>query len=201
MQLLNLLLQSDYCRLHVIGRFVKLVSKKMQHNSQIYFIFKSKTRCSLPMNKLYFFGGLLLLFISIAGGLGLKDDFKVKRYGSLVNMKIIHKPGSCLGTKVKWFMKVEYNGKVFSKQITGYYCENHTIGQVIQLVYLPGNNSVLFPGEPNMPDVISFIFLLFFGLLISVYGLFKSKIGEYHRLKFTSLKGKKVTFLQRTGKK
>jgi hypothetical protein len=153
------------------------------------------------MNKLYIIGGLILVLISIAGGLGLRNDFKVKQYGSLVNMKIIHKPGSCIGTKAKWFMKVDYNGKVFSKQISGYYCESHTIGQVIQLIYLPGNNSVLFPGKPNMTDVTSFIFLLFSGLLISVYGLFKNKIGKCHRLKFTSLKGKKVTFSQRTAKK
>lgn len=125
------------------------------------------------MRKLYFFGGIMMAFICIAGSIGLINNLKVQRYGSIVNMKIVEKPGSCLGTKAKWFMKVEYEGKVFPKQISGNYCENHSIGEVIQLVYLPGNTSVLFPGEPHAMEFISALLLIAFALTMFIKAFMK----------------------------
>jgi hypothetical protein len=49
----------------------------------------------------------------------VKDEFtnlEIQNKGSIVEMIIIEKPGSCLGTKAKWFMKVKYQEKIISKQ-------------------------------------------------------------------------------------
>ncbi|MFC3813319.1 hypothetical protein [Lacihabitans lacunae] len=63
-------------------------------------------------------------------------EIEVYEKGELVKMKIIEKPGSCLGTKVKWHMKVEYKGN---------FCENHYIGDIVDIKYIEGSNIILLP--------------------------------------------------------
>jgi len=103
----------------------------------------------------------------------ISQDLQVERKGKLVEMRIVDKPGSCLGTKVKWFMKVEYQGIVYSKQIGGAYCEAHNIGDMVQIKYLQGQQRVLLPDESMMGEIYTGFLLSIFGLLLIIYGIGK----------------------------
>jgi hypothetical protein len=92
-------------------------------------------------------------------------ELEVEKNGKLVKMRIIEKPGSCLGTKVKWSMKVEYQGNIFPKQIGGNYCEEHSIGDMVEIRYLEGSDIILLPNESVWADIYS-------GIAISLIGLF-----------------------------
>lgn len=103
----------------------------------------------------------------------ISQDLQVERKGKLVEMRIVDKPGSCLGTKVKWFMKVKYQGIVYSKQIGGAYCEAHNIGDMVQIRYLPGRDVVLLPKESVMLNIYAGILLSLVGLYSIIYGIRK----------------------------
>lgn len=95
----------------------------------------------------YIILGILLIFGS---SFFMQDGFvnqKIKNYGEVVNVEIIEKPQSCLGTKAKWFMKVKYKEKFFTKQIPGNFCEDHKIGDMIQVYYLEGTDRILLMNE------------------------------------------------------
>ena len=96
-------------------------------------------------------------------------ELNTQREGKVVKMKIIDKPESCLGTKVKWFMKVEYNGKIFSKQISGSYCEKHQIGNWVEIIYLEGSNIILLPTESVWKDIFAGLGISIFGLIVIIY--------------------------------
>lgn len=88
---------------------------------------------------------------------GLRE-FEVERQGKLVLMKIIEKPNSCLGTKVKWFMKVEYNSVIYPIQIGGNYCEEYSIGDMVEIRYLEGSDTVLLPSFSSKWQLFSTFF-------------------------------------------
>lgn len=119
-------------------------------------------------------GACLLVIPLISIKSKISEDLVIERKGDIVNMKIIDKPGSCLGTKAKWFMKVEYLGKVYSKQISGGYCEEHEVGDIVPIKYLPKYERVLLPDELVMPQIISGLTLSLFGLIIIFLGIKKT---------------------------
>ncbi|MDI9862505.1 hypothetical protein [Flectobacillus roseus] len=103
-------------------------------------------------------------------------EIEVYEKGEIVKMKIIEKPSSCLGTKVKWHMKVEYQGKVFDTQIGGNYCESHRIGDIVDIKYLEGSNIILLPHENSYDQLIATIALSLVGLsAVIYYGFIKKK--------------------------
>ena len=99
---------------------------------------------------------------------GLKE-LEVERQGNLVLMKIIEKPSSCLGTKVKWFMKVEYKNIVYPIQISGNYCEEHSIGDMVEIRYLEGSDIILLPSFSSKWQFFSTFSLSLIGLLAVIY--------------------------------
>jgi hypothetical protein len=96
-------------------------------------------------------------------------ELRVEEQGKIVKMKIVKKPVSCLGTKVKWHMKVEYEGQTFDKQIAGDYCENHNIGDIVEIKYLENSNIILLPFESVWQDIYAGIALSLAGLIAIIY--------------------------------
>ncbi len=95
--------------------------------------------------------------------------------GRLVKMEIVGKPSSCLGTKVKWMMKLKFNNKVYTKQISGAYCEEHQLGELVEVRYLEGVGLVLFPKEGVTMEIISSTIMGLFGIGLLSYSLFRIK--------------------------
>ena len=113
---------------------------------------------------IFFIGPLFLLPHSLR-------EMEVEKKGKLVTMKIVEIPSSCLGTKVKWFMKVEYLGKMRPIQIIGNYCEIHSIGDLVEIRYLEGSEIILLPNYSSNRELISTLVLIIFGLITMIYGL------------------------------
>lgn len=115
---------------------------------------------------------ILGVILFIAPLLLIKQGFgelEVERQGELVLMKIVEKPGSCLGTKVKWFMKVEYRDIIYPIQISGDYCEEHKVGDLVEIRYLEGSDIILLPSFSSKWQFFSTFFLSLIGLLSIIY--------------------------------
>jgi hypothetical protein len=97
------------------------------------------------------------------------QDLNIDKTGIIVPMKIVQKPYSCLGTKAKWFMKVEYQGKVYIKQIGGQFCEEHNLGDIVEMKYLENSTTVLFHHESVMSEIYAIFLLSFIGLSSLIY--------------------------------
>jgi len=114
----------------------------------------------------YFIIGCILLVGSV---FFLKDELinlEIQGKGHLVDMEIIDIPGSCLGTKAKWFMKVKYQDKIFSKQIPTGFCESYKAGDLIKLRYEPGQDRVLLPEESSTFELVAIGIVSLFGAYI-----------------------------------
>ena len=99
----------------------------------------------------------------------INDDISSLRLineGSIVNMEIIEKPKSCLGTRVKWFMKVKYQDKVFSKQISSIFCEEHNVGDIVQIRYLEGEEKILLLSEGLILEFLASGIFILMGLYL-----------------------------------
>lgn len=121
------------------------------------------------MRKFYLIAGFIFfigpLFLAKRGF----EELEVQQKGELVKMKIVSKPISCLGTKVKWFMDVEYKGVVRPIQIGGNYCEEHKAGDYVDIRYLEGSEIILLPTRNSKSQLISTLLLSLFGLFVFVY--------------------------------
>ncbi|MBL7736636.1 MAG: hypothetical protein JNL51_14345 [Chitinophagaceae bacterium] len=125
--------------------------------------------------RLIFWSGVIMLIGSIALIVNNYNGFKVERSGVLVKMRIKKLPNSCLGTKVKHFVTLSYTGENYIKMIGGKFCDEHNIGELIDMKYLEGSPIVLFPKESVLRNLISFGILGLLGLGMIVYQLTKSK--------------------------
>jgi len=122
---------------------------------------------------------ILSLVIMLAPFIFLKsklEDLNLEKAGRIVPMKIVEKPYSCIGTKAKWFMKVEYQGNIYSKQIGGQFCEEHKIGDVVEMKFLETSTTVLFPHESVSHELFALFLMSFIGLSSLIYNwLIKKK--------------------------
>ncbi|MGY3214562.1 hypothetical protein [Mucilaginibacter sp. HD30] len=126
------------------------------------------------MKKTYLFLGCLLL---IGSAFFIKDELvnlKILKSGRLVDMRIIDIPNSCVGTKAKWFMKIQYGSKVFSKQIPSGFCEKYNKGDLIKLRYLEEETRVLLPNENLTLEFVSISVFFILGILLVISGLRKT---------------------------
>ncbi|MCC8409802.1 hypothetical protein LJ707_12770 [Mucilaginibacter sp. UR6-1] len=111
------------------------------------------------------------MIITTLGFQDKQEELDVLKNGNLVEAEITHLPGSCLGTKAKWYMKIKVRGQIITKQIPGGYCDDHHIGEKIKVKYLDGSDSVLFPHENLTFEFISLGALFLFGLYVFIWGI------------------------------
>lgn len=97
-------------------------------------------------------------------------DLDIQKNGQWVKVEIIDKPNSCIGTKVKWFMKIKYKDKIISKQISSGFCEEHNIGDIIKVKYLNGIDNVLLPEDNIITEFISTAIIGLVGLYVIFLG-------------------------------
>jgi len=119
--------------------------------------------------KLFFWSGILLFIVSFFLLLSNFEDIKVAQNGKVVNMRIEKLPTSCLGTRIKHFMTVSYNNKFYIKRIGGKYCEEHHVGEVVEIRFLEGSELVLFPSESGKSNLIALVILGLLGSFLIVY--------------------------------
>lgn len=119
--------------------------------------------------KLIFWGGVLLFLGSIALLASNYDSIKVERSGQIVKMRIEKLPNSCLGTKVKHFVTLSYNNEIYTKQIGGKFCDEHGVGELVDMKILAHSDIVLFPQESAWVNLVSFGILGIFGLVMIIY--------------------------------
>ena len=115
----------------------------------------------------------------LASALFLRDELinlKILKNGQLVEMRIVDIPYSCVGTKAKWFMKVQYHSKVFSKQIPSGFCEKYKKGDLIRLRYLDTENRVLLSNEGLTSEFVSIAGFALISIFMIGWSLKKSTI-------------------------
>jgi len=109
----------------------------------------------------FFLGSFVLLKQSL-------EKLNVDRNGLVVKMEIVSLPKSCIGAKVPYIVKFKYAGVIYDKQTRGDFCEIHYIGQLVELKWLDGIDTVLFPFESGWVEVVSDILLGVLGLVTCV---------------------------------
>jgi hypothetical protein len=121
------------------------------------------------MKKIIFWGGIILFIGSIVL-IGFNySDLKVERQGVVVKMKIEKLPNSYIGTKVKHFVTLGYNGESYINRVGEKFCDEHSVGELIDIKFLKNSSTVLFLGESVILDLLSFAILGIFGAGISLY--------------------------------
>lgn len=135
------------------------------------------------INEMRFFliiGGLFFIFLFVNGIFQTKREIAGFSNGKLVKMQILDIPGSCLGTKNQYHMRVSYKEKTFLKRISVNFCENHNVGDIVELKYLQGSEIILFPNEnPNSGYYsIAFFGLFGFGILFW-YGILRKPVYRF----------------------
>lgn len=128
------------------------------------------------MNKLIFFGGLFFCIGGVVLFLSKIKTNELAKKGEIVKMVIVKLPIPCTGTKIQHFATFSYNRKMYVKAIGSVFCENHNIGDSVEMKILEGSPIILFPNESLSPDLISCVLLTIFGLLLCLVYLRKMKL-------------------------
>ena len=111
---------------------------------------------------IFFIGSIFLIVFNL-------KSLDVERNGIIVKMRIEKLPNSCLGTRVKHFTTLSYDNEKYIKRIGGKFCDEHNIGELIDIKYLKGSSVVLFPEESVIPNLVSFGVLGLLALLMIIY--------------------------------
>lgn len=97
------------------------------------------------------------------------QDYHIEKNGVVVKMKLIHIPTSCIGAKVPYFIKFEYNGDVYDKKVRGDFCEKHHVGEIFDIKMLEGQDHILWPDESLIIDMLGSVALGIVGLFFMIY--------------------------------
>lgn len=96
------------------------------------------------------------------------DIVEIDKKGSIVKMRIEKLPGSCIGSKVRYFVTYSYNGELYEKATRGSYCQDHYVGELVDMKYLEGNKRILHPRESSTMELMLIAGLALIGLTISI---------------------------------
>ena len=125
---------------------------------------------------------IIIGIIFFLGSIGLiihnYDIYRVDRYGQVVKMRIESLPGSCIGSKSRYFVTYSYKNKIYDKQMQGRYCENHYVGEIVEMKMFKGSDDILFPNESALSNLIAVGLLGLIGLLISITQWKKLRNGK-----------------------
>ncbi|MCH5687500.1 hypothetical protein LWM68_26475 [Niabella sp. W65] len=69
-------------------------------------------------------------------------------------------------------MDLNYQGEIFIKRIPAGFCDKHKVGELIQIKYLEGEESILFVGEEMTGEFIAIGVFLLVGIVSVTYGMF-----------------------------
>lgn len=119
--------------------------------------------------------GLVLVVGSILLAKGAYEDFYVYRHGRIVKMQIVQLPSSCPSARTRYEIKFDYKGDIYQKMTRGAYCENHRIGEFVNLKMVNGINKILLPKEPGYIDIIACFTMGLFGIIVAISSVRKSK--------------------------
>lgn len=108
-----------------------------------------------------FIGSIILIFTNY-------DTLNVERNGEVVKMRIEQLPKTCIGSKVRYFVTYSYEGEMYDKATRGDFCEKHYVGELIDMKFLEGSNTILRPDESAMLNLLSFAALGLLGAGISI---------------------------------
>ncbi|MBS1759290.1 MAG: hypothetical protein JST23_04120 [Bacteroidetes bacterium] len=109
----------------------------------------------------FFIGSIILVFANY-------ETLDVERNGIIVKMKIEDLPKSCIGAKVRYFVKYSYKGAIYDIATRGNFCETHHVGELIDMKFLEGSKTILRPDESAMMNLFSFVALGVLGIVISI---------------------------------
>ena len=124
--------------------------------------------------KLIFWGGIVFVLWSFVMISTSFSDYQIEKNGSLVKMEIDELPVSCLGTRMKWHATFSYKGNKYIKRIPSGYCDNHHVGELVDMRYMEGAATILFPNESENREMISSVILGLFGIFMTIYSVLKS---------------------------
>lgn len=126
--------------------------------------------------KFYLYGGLLFIAFSIFLYVNKAADLSIETKGQLVKMKIVKLDAGCTGTKTPHFATFSYEGQEFSKMIPEGFCDEHHIGELSTMRYLPGKSNILFPSETVRTHLMSAVGLGLMGIFVVIYYFAKRKV-------------------------
>jgi len=88
-------------------------------------------------------------FLLAAFGLFIAKSryLKIEQEGDIVQMKIEKKPAYCLATKTSHHATFNYQGKRYIKRISAAFCNEHKVGDLVDMKMLEGSTVILFPTE------------------------------------------------------
>jgi hypothetical protein len=135
-----------------------------------------------------FVAGLVLFigsFFMIPGSL---KKFEVGQHGIIVKMKLEEMPSSCITTKVYYDIVFSYNNKRYEKKMSGGFCEDHYIGELVDVKMIPGEDTILLAFDSGISDILAVIGLGLFGLGISIAVVVKNWLEKRALSQIASLK-------------
>lgn len=118
--------------------------------------------------KLIFWGGIILFIGGVFLAINSIADIKVEQQGSMVKMRIEKLPQSCLGTRSNHYTTLSYDGRLYIKKIPGKFCDEHYVGEFIDMKFLNETSTILFPNESAKSQLLSAVILGLAGLIMSI---------------------------------
>ncbi|NIG55544.1 hypothetical protein F3J22_18775 [Chitinophaga sp. Cy-1792] len=99
----------------------------------------------------YLFAGVAFVLLGLFSGFDTYRDYLVLRDGTVVKMQLADKPADCGTNKGHRQVKFSYNNEVFKKTVTAIFCKQSTVGDLVEMKYLPGSKRILFKTEQTFP--------------------------------------------------
>lgn len=118
--------------------------------------------------KLFVLSGITIIMLGALLIIGTMDELRVERNGGIVKMEILKLPISCLGTRSNHFMTLGYQNREYIKKIPGSFCDEHYVGEYINMLFLDESSVVLFPTESVGVELISSIFITLIGIFVVI---------------------------------
>lgn len=91
--------------------------------------------------------GLFLLLAAFGLFIAKYRYLKVEQNGDIVQMQIEKKPANCLGTKINHYATFTYQTEHYIKSIGAVFCNEHNVGDLVDMKMLEGSTVILFPNE------------------------------------------------------
>jgi hypothetical protein len=118
-------------------------------------------------------GGLVLIIIAVLPLRNHLSEYETQKHGEFVKAVIIAAP-TCLGARIKHWVKFRYNNEIHSKTTGGKACEDFKVGDTLTLKHTEGTDIFLYDTETVESEFVAFGLLGVMGIIFMVLG-FKKK--------------------------